>query len=124
MWAKTSPARSRLPNAALRWTLKALAVNHLPMNAITAAPGVGVEHHERHGPGRRQTTAHRPTRPPLDDVTVIGTDEHVWHHTGSLRVWWRMWGRGSRHGSGSVRRSLTCGSGDCSVRVLTGADDE
>ena len=64
VWAKTSPARSRLPNAALRWTLEALAVNHLPMNAITAALGVGVEHRERHAPGRRQTTAHRPTRPP------------------------------------------------------------
>ncbi|VEH92086.1 Transposase and inactivated derivatives [Propionibacterium australiense] len=78
----TSAARQRssLSNGALRWALEALVVNHLSMSRIAAALGVAwnTANDAVLAEGKR-VLIEEPGR--LDDVAVVGVDEHVWRHT-------------------------------------------
>lgn len=72
--------RSCLSRGALRWALEALVVNHLSMASIAKALGVGwnTANDAVLAEGRR-LLIDKPGR--LDNVTVVGVDEHVWRHT-------------------------------------------
>ena len=68
--------RSSLSNGALRWALEALVVNHLSMARIAAALDVAwnTAHDAIVAEGQR-LLIDQPGR--LDNVTVVGVDEHV-----------------------------------------------
>ncbi len=80
-----SPRSCCLSRGALRWALEALVVNHLSMARIAVALDVAwnTANTAVLAEGQR-VLIDRSGR--LDNVTVVGVDEHVWRQTGSSQM--------------------------------------